>query len=76
MRYAIARYKQRKRDVAYRIYVADCLRTISENTARFAGGSYITQKITSVLGYEREDQRTGEEIAADVIKQAGLVVLE
>ena len=34
MRYAITRYNQHQRDVAYRIYVTDCLRIASENTAK------------------------------------------
>lgn len=33
MRYALERYKQKKRDDLYRIYVTDALRMISENTA-------------------------------------------
>ena len=42
MRYATARFNQHQRDLAYRIYVTDCLRMAPENTARFNGGSYKT----------------------------------
>ena len=34
MRYATARFNQHQRDLAYRIYVTDCLRITAENTAK------------------------------------------
>ena len=75
MRYAMARYQSQQRDLAYRIYVADCLRIISENTAKIGGGSYITAKISDIINPKPADNRTGEEIAADIIKQAGIEVI-
>ena len=75
MRYAIARYQSQQRDLAYRIYVADCLRIISENTAKMGGGSYITAKLTDIINPNPVDNRTGEEIAADIIKRAGIEVI-
>ena len=75
MRYAIARHNTNRRDVAYRIYVSDCLRMICENTAKYGGGSYVTKRLADVV-YRKQDNRTGEEIAADIIKRAGLVVIE
>lgn len=74
MRYALARYQTSQRDLAYRIYVTDCLRTISENTAKAVGGSHIKKRFAAAMGYLKEDTRSGEEIAADVIQKAGLVV--
>ena len=76
MRYAIARYQSQQRDLAYRIYVADCLRIISENTAKMCGGSYITAKFTDLINTKPVDKRTGEEIAADIIKRAGIGVIQ
>ena len=75
MRYAIARFQSQRRDLAYRIYVADCLRIISENTAKVGGGSYITAKFADIINPKPEDNRTGEEIAADIIKVAGIEVI-
>ena len=75
MRYAMARYQSQQRDLAYRIYVADCLRIISENTAKMGGGSYITVKLADIINPKPVDNRTGEEIAADIIKQAGIEVI-
>lgn len=75
MRYAIARYQSQRRDLAYRIYVADCLRIISENTAKVCGGSYITAKLYDIINPKPVEKRTGEEIAADIIKLAGIEVI-
>ena len=75
MRYATARFNQHQRDLAYRIYVTDCLRIISENTAKIGGGSYITAKFADIINPKPVDNQTGEEIAADIIKRAGIEVI-
>ena len=75
MRYAIARYQSQQRDLAYRIYIADCLRIISENTAKIGGGSYITAKFADIINPKPVDNRAGEEIAADIINRAGIEVI-
>ena len=75
MRYAMARYQSQQRDLAYRIYVTECLRIISENTAKMGGGSYITAKFPDIINPKPVDNRTGEEIAADIIKMAGIEVI-
>ena len=75
MRYAIARYQSQQRDLAYRIYVTDCLRIISENTAKMSGGSYITAKLSDIINPKPVDNRAGEEIASDIIKRAGIEVI-
>ena len=75
MRYAMARYQSQQRDLAYRIYVTDCLRIISENAAKMCGGSYITTQLADVINPKPVDNRTGEEIAADIIKRAGIEVI-
>ena len=74
MRYAMARYQSQQRDLAYRIYVTDCLRIISENTAKMGGGSYMKAKLADIINPNPVDNRTGEEIAADIIKRAGIEV--
>ena len=75
MRYATARFNQHQRDLAYRIYVSDCLRIISENTAKIGGGSYITAKFSDIINPKPVDNRAGEEIAADIINRAGIEVI-
>ena len=75
MRYAMARYQSQQRDLAYRIYVTECLRIISENTAKMGGGSYITAKLADIINPKPVDKRPGEEIAADIIGRAGIEVI-
>ena len=75
MRYAVARYQSQQRDLAYRIYVCDCLRMISENTANSGGGIFMTAKFADIINPKTVDSRTGEEIAADIIKRAGIEVI-
>lgn len=57
------------------MYVTDALKIIGENTARYAGGSHMTQRWADVITPKNQDTRTGAEIAADVIKKAGLKVV-
>ena len=75
MRYALARYNQHQRDLAYRIYVADCLRMVAENTARLSQGTYTEARFYDIINPKPVDNRTGEEIAADIIKLAGIEVI-
>ena len=75
MRYAIARFNQHQRDLAYRFYVCECLRMIGENTAKVVGGSYMTAKFEEIISPKPADNRTGEEIAADIINMAGIEVI-
>lgn len=75
MRYAIARYNQHQRDLAYRIYVSECLRMVTENTAKMSNGTYTAVKFEDIINPKPVDNRTGEEIAADIIKLAGIEVI-
>lgn len=62
--------------MAYRIYVTECLRMITENTAKQRGGSYINKPFADVIGNNKpKDERTAEEIIADISFRAGLEVI-
>lgn len=54
----------------YRAYVTDALMTLVNNVARSLGGSSFTARW--VDGYKKQDPRTPEEIAQDVVRNAGL----
>ena len=75
MRYATARFNQHQRDLAYRIYVADCLRMATENTAKMSQGSYTAARFYDIIIPKPVDNRSGNEIAADIIKRAGIEVI-
>ena len=66
MRYVMTRYKQSQREVAYRIYVTDALRNISENTAKYGGGSYIQSRFADIIHPRPEDNRTQAEIVEQI----------
>lgn len=53
------------RDKAYRFYVTKSLSLIPQNR-------YLTTSYEDMIQPKKIDRRSGEEIAADVIKQAGL----
>lgn len=65
MRYVVARYKMEQREMAYRIFVTDSLQLIPQN-------KYLTTRYKDSIKTKKKDNRTGDEIAADVIKRAGL----
>ena len=64
MRYVEARLEQGKRDEAYRIFVTESLRLAPQS-------KYITKSLNDILN-EKVDTRSGDEIAMDVILNAGL----
>ena len=73
--FCISLFQKEQEDKAVKIYYAECLRIISENMAKMGGGSYITVKLADIIDSKPVDNRTGEEIAADIIKQAGIEVI-
>lgn len=68
MRYVLARFKKESIDKAYRIFVTDALDYIPQN-------KYHTTRFADIVYFKNEDTRTGDEIALDVIKKAGLKVI-
>lgn len=60
--FCISLFQKEQEERAIKIYYGECLRTISENTAKFGGGSYIEIKLHDLLNPKPEDNRTKEEI--------------
>lgn len=67
--------RQQRINEDWRGYVGECLRTITENTAKYVGGTYMTAKWGGIVDPKPKDARSGAEIAADVIKKAGLTLV-
>lgn len=55
--------------------MADGVRMASENTAKFAGGSYLTVRYGEMIRPKPKDTRTGDEIVADIVRKAGLKIV-
>ena len=75
MRYVTTRYQSQQRDLIYRIYVTNCLRIITENTAKQDGGNYMTAEYTDLIHPKKKDDKTGNEIVADFIQNSGIKVV-
>ena len=70
----MARLNERAKTEAYRIYVTDALRIAAGNTARYAGGDYIKARYIDVVEPKKQDNRTCEEITADIVARCGLTI--
>ena len=70
--------KEKQKMLTCMNYFADCIKVITENTAKSVRqdqGSYVTRRLNDLLDSDRtaEPERSGDEIAADIIQRAGLV---
>lgn len=64
--FCISLFKQEQEEKATKIYYAECLRIISENTAKMGGGSYIQAKLADILDPKPVDNRTAYEIISGI----------
>ena len=69
MNYITALFKKEQQEMLFRVYVAEGIKVLTENTGRG-----ITTHYTDLISPKPKDNRTGEEIVADVVKRCGLVV--
>lgn len=58
--------KKQAKEKAYRIYVTDSLKAIAENTAKYAGGSYMKARYYDAENQKPVETRTGNEIIAQM----------
>lgn len=58
--------KKQAQEQAYRAYVTDALKTITENTAKYAGGSYMKARYYDLENPKPVETRTGEEIISQM----------
>lgn len=65
----ISLFQKEQEDKAVKIYYAECLRVISENTAKFGGGSYIQAKLQDILNPKPTDNRTSDDIIEGIRKK-------
>lgn len=68
MRYVIFKLQEQQKEMAYRIYITDSLQAIPQS-------KYLTTRFDDLIN-RRVDTRTGDEIAADIIRGAGLKIRE
>lgn len=73
--HCIAVFQKKQEERAFRTYLTDALRLVTENTAKNVGGGYLVNRYDELIHPKKEDPRSAEEIAADIIKKIGLEVL-
>lgn len=72
--HCICALKERRSQEAFRSYIADSAMYINQSIAKTLGGTYLEKRYSDLFKAEREDERTGDEIALEVIRKAGLKV--
>ena len=58
----ISLFQKEQEEKAVKIYYAECLRIMTENTAKMGGGSYIEAKLQEILAPKPVDNRTADDI--------------
>ena len=69
--HCVAEHNIRINQKAYQIYTTDLLKAIAETN-----GVEVYRRFADFISPTQEDKRTGDEIALDIIKRAGLKVKE
>ena len=62
----IAFFKKEQQEKAYKVYITDALRVITENTAKMNGGSYIQARYAEIIEPRKEEKRTANEVIWDL----------
>ena len=74
MRYFRAKESLNLQDAAFRLYVGTGVQYMVEYLAGLTGGGKCLADYAEFIGIKPRDTRTGDEIAADIITRAGLVI--
>ena len=62
------------KEEAYRSYIADGVKCIGESVVNQFGGSYLQERYADIVSIPRTEEKSGDEIALEVIEKAGLKV--
>ena len=73
--FCIALYKKRTEDEIDRVYRTDCVRVISESTAKEVGGKFIQKRYYDILNPPPVETRTAEEITKEIAENCGIEVI-
>lgn len=61
-------YKQKSKELLYKIYITDALKLIAENSAKAAGGGYLTRRFSDMIVESKgtQEKRTPDEIIESI----------
>ena len=74
--HCVSLFNRRQKEQIYRNYVTDTLKMINDNLTKIYGGQYMKTRYADMVEPKKQDTRTGDEIARDIIKRAGLKLRE
>lgn len=76
MEHCVSTFSEYCRDKAFKIYVTDGIKCMSESLASNFGGAYLQERYADIFeGREKDESpKTGDEIVLDIISRAGLKV--
>lgn len=72
--HCVSLFNRHVKDELYRGYIADSLKLINDNLAKSVGGNVLRERYSELARVKKEPEKTGDEIARDVIRRAGLKV--
>lgn len=71
--HCISAFSESTRKRAYEAYVTDALKNMNKSIAERFGGSYMTARFADIFEKKtQEHEMSGDEIAEDIIRRAGL----
>lgn len=78
MLYVKAKILDDTEELIYKRYMADGLKYVTESISQAFGGKYLYVSFFDLINNNKKQTVTkaGEEIATDIIKRAGLVVMD
>lgn len=74
--HCVSLFNRRRKEQIYRNYVTDTLKIINDNLTKIYGGQYMKTRYADMVEPKSQDTRTGDEIARDIIRRAGLKLRE
>ncbi len=74
--HCVSLFNNKAKERLYQTYITDTLKCLNDNLAKVIGGSSIKARYYDLLeaGSKKESEKTGDEIAIEIIKKAGLKV--
>lgn len=67
MDHCISHFLKSQEKQAYRVYITEALKLLTENTAKYSGGSYMTKSFSDI--YKKEEKKEKKETAEDIKKR-------
>nr|DAV09491.1 MAG TPA: hypothetical protein [Caudoviricetes sp.] len=59
--------ERQSEELAFRIYVTNCAKILTENTAKSAGGSYLTKSYLDIINPPPPETRTPEQVKQQIL---------